>query len=139
MLLAASVFSGCSKPSDSTQLTSNEPAQPAPSSKSNGVIGVSLLTMANPFFKIMGDSMQSEGPKHGYEVVITSGEMDPARQKDQVNDFIVKKVSAIVLCPCDSRSIGTSIAEANKAGIPGFTADIASPYKSSQVVTHVAP
>src|SRR5262249_7560911 len=59
-------------------------------------------------------------------------------QKDQVNDFIVKKVNAIILCPCDSRSVGTTILAANKAGIPVFTADIASLDKASKVVAHIA-
>ena len=54
-----------------------------------------------------------------------SGEFDVARQQDQVKDFIVKRVAAIVLCPCDSRSIGPAIQEANAAGVPVFTADIA--------------
>ncbi|HLJ56599.1 MAG TPA: substrate-binding domain-containing protein [Chthonomonadaceae bacterium] len=106
--------------------------------KSHGTVGVSLLTMANPFFKVMGDSMQAEGSKDGYAVTIQAGEMDSARQKDQVNDFIVKKVSAIVLSPVDARSIGTSIQEANKAGIPVFTADTGCLDPAAKVVSHVA-
>jgi ribose transport system substrate-binding protein len=86
----------------------------------------------------MGDAMKAEGAKHGYEVIITAADMDPARQKDQVSDFLVKKVSAIILCPADSRSIGTSIQAANTAGIPVFTADIACLDKSAKVVSHVA-
>ncbi len=128
-------FAGCRSPE-----TSSAPAPEggAPASKSKLTVGVSLLTMANPFFKQMGDAMQAEGLKHNYDIVITAGEMDPARQKDQVNDFIVKKASAIILCPCDSKSIGTTIQEANKAGIPVFTADIASLDKSAKVVSHIA-
>jgi ribose transport system substrate-binding protein len=114
------------------------PAATAPMSKAKVVIGVSLLTLTNPFFKEMGDAMTAEGRKNGYDVLITSGEMDPARQRDQVNDFIVKKVSAIILCPCDSRSVGTTIQAANQAGIPVFTADIACLDLSAKVVCHVA-
>lgn len=103
-----------------------------------GTIGVSLLTMSNPFFKVMGDAMQKEGLKSGYTVNVSAGEMDAARQKDQVNDFIVKKVNAIILSPVDSRSIGTSIIEANKAGIPVFTADIGCLDPNAKVVGHIA-
>ncbi len=133
-------LAGCSGSKESSSPTPTGPAAPgkAADSKPKGVIGVSLLTLANPFFKDMGDAMQAEGKKHGYEVIITAAEMDPARQKDQVNDFLVKKVSAIVLCPADSRSIGTSIQEANKAGIPVFTADIACLDKTAKVVSHIA-
>lgn len=118
----------------------NSTAAPATTAaaKTHGTIGVSLLTLENPFFKEMGDAMVDEGKKAGYDVVITAGEKDPARQRDQVNDFIVKKVSAIVLCPCDSRSVGTAIQAANKANIPVFTADIGCEDKSAKVVSHVA-
>ena len=101
-------------------------------------VGASLLTMANPFFKEMGDSMKAAGAKEGIAVNVTSAELDPAKQKDQVKDFIVAKVSAIVLTPADSKAIGTSITEANQAGIPVFTADIASLAKGAKVVCHVA-
>jgi ribose transport system substrate-binding protein len=53
-------------------------------------------------------------------------------------DFLVRKVAAIVVCPCDSRSIGTSIKAANDAGVPVFTADIAVLDPSVKVVCHVA-
>jgi ribose transport system substrate-binding protein len=45
-------------------------------------------------------------------VLVLSGEFDLARQQNQVKDFIVKKVAAIVLTPCDSVAIGTAIKEA---------------------------
>lgn len=102
------------------------------------IIGVSLLTLTNPFFKDIADSMTAEAGRHGYEVIVTSGEFDVARQQHQVKDFIVKKVSAIVLCPCDSKAIGPAIKEANAAGIPVFTADIACTAEGAKVVTHIA-
>jgi ribose transport system substrate-binding protein len=106
--------------------------------KSKVTIGVSLLTMTNPFFRDLGNAMKDEAAKHGMEVVLTAGEFDVAKQKDQVADFIVRRVDAIVLAPCDSRAIGTVIEAANKAGIPVFTADIASLSPAGKVVSHVA-
>jgi ribose transport system substrate-binding protein len=72
------------------------------------------------------------------EVVAVSGEFDPSRQYGQVKEFIVKKVSAIVLTPCDSKAVGAAIKEANAAGIPVFTADIACIDPQAKVVCHVA-
>src|SRR5262245_34392921 len=100
------------------------PGTTSPAPTGRGTIGVSVLTLTNPFFKVLGDSLAEEARKQGYDVVVTSGEFDVARQQDQVKDFIVRRVAAIVLCPCDSRSIGPAIQEANAAGIPVFTADI---------------
>lgn len=103
-----------------------------------GVIGLSVLTLVNPGFRTMADAMRAEAAKHGYEVILESGELDPARQKDQVENFIVQKVDAIVLCPCDSITVGTAIKEANRVGIPVFTADIACLAEDAKVVCHVA-
>ncbi len=102
------------------------------------VIGISVLTLTNPFFKDMADAMTAEAKVHGMTTIVTSGEFDPAKQRNQVVDFIVRKVDAIILCPCDSKAIGTSIVDANKAGIPVFTADIASLAKEGKVAGHVA-
>lgn len=100
-------------------------------------IGVSLLTLTNPFFRDLGEAMKTEADRFGMEVVLVSGEFDAARQRHQVADFIVRRVAAIVLSPCDSKAVGTTIAEANRAGIPVFTVDIAS-LGGGKVVSHVA-
>jgi ribose transport system substrate-binding protein len=110
---------------------------PAPTS-SRGVIGFSALTLTNPFFKVIADEMTAEAAKHGYEVAVVSAENDVKTQADQVQEFIVKGVSAIVLNPCDSQSIGAAIAKANAAGIPVFTNDIKYDGAEGQVVCHIA-
>ena len=107
-------------------------------SSSRGTIGLSVMTLTNPFFKVIADTLTDEARKYGYEVVVTSGEFDVARQRNQVKDFIVRKVSAIVLCPTDSKAIGTAIQEANQAGIPVFTADLACLAPGAKVVSHIA-
>jgi ribose transport system substrate-binding protein len=108
------------------------------SGKPKRTIGISLLTLTNPFFKEIADSFSAEAAKHGYDTVVVSGEFDVAKQQNQVKDFIVKKVSAIVLSPCDSKSIGPVIQEANAAGIPVFTCDIKCLAPDAKVVSHIA-
>lgn len=103
-----------------------------------GTIGLSVLTLTNPFFKEIADKMKEEAAKHGYTVSVVSGEFDVARQQNQVKDFIVQKVAAIVLTPCDSKSIAPAIQEANTAGVPVFTADIACLAPGVKVVCHIA-
>ncbi|MCP4645225.1 MAG: substrate-binding domain-containing protein, partial [bacterium] len=110
----------------------------APDAAVKGTIGLSVLTSTNPFFKVIADSMVAEAKKHGYEVIVVSGDNDVARQQNQVKDFIVQKCSVIVLNPCDSRAIGEAIKEANAAGIPVFTSDIACLAEGAKVVSHIA-
>jgi ribose transport system substrate-binding protein len=102
------------------------------------VIGVSLLTRTHPFYQDLEAGLREAAGERGYELIVQAGEFDVAKQKDQVEDFIVRKVNAIIVCPCDSKSIGTSVQAANQAGIPVFTADIAVLAEGPKVVCHVA-
>jgi len=104
----------------------------------DAVIGVSVLTTTNPFFNQLSGAIVEEAAKHNYKVIQASGEQNPEKQDQQVDDFITKQASAIVLCPCDSKAVGTTIIKANRAGIPVFTADIASLADEGEVVCHVA-
>jgi ribose transport system substrate-binding protein len=137
ILLLSIVWLGCKR--DQTSNTTGPTSSPSGNSgKNKPLVGVSLLTLTNPFFKEIADTLQADGAKRGYDVVVTSGDLDPAKQKDQVKDFLVRKASAIVLTPCDSKSIGTAIAEANAAGVPVFTADVAATAAGVKVVSHCA-
>jgi ribose transport system substrate-binding protein len=118
--------------------TSCRQHQGDPNKPSKRKVGVSVLTMTNPFFKEIADVFSAEMQKHGYEVIVVDPDKDVAKQKNQVQDFLVQEVSAIVLCPCESTGIGSAIREANKAGVPVFTADIACLDPDAKVVTHVA-
>jgi ribose transport system substrate-binding protein len=129
---ALTLLTACDKPAASNS-TATPPPQPA-----KRTIGVSLLTLDNPFFKVIGDNITSEGKKRGYEAIVVSGDKDVAKQSNQIKDFIVKKVSAIVLSPCDSKSIVPVIQEANAAGIPVFTVDIPCNEPGVKIVTQIA-
>ena len=102
------------------------------------MIGVSLLTRTHPFYQELEAGLREAAARHGYELLVQAGEFDVARQKDQVENFIVSRVAAIIVAPCDSNSIGTTIRAANHAGIPVFTADIAVLAEGVKVISHVA-
>jgi ribose transport system substrate-binding protein len=104
--------------------------------KATKVIGVTLLTRAHVFFKDLEEGLQAEAAKHGYEIIVTAGEFDLGKQSAQIEDFVARKVDAIIVCPVDSRGIGPAIRKANEAKIPVFTADIAS--FEGDIVCHVA-
>ena len=133
--LLLALAGGCGdKPAGSAGASGSSTQAVAP----QGLIGVSLLTLDNPFFKVIGDHITSEGKKHGYQTLVVSGDKDVAKQGNQIKDFIVKKVSAIVLSPCDSKSILPVIREANAAGIPVFTVDIPCNEPGVKIVTQIA-
>jgi ribose transport system substrate-binding protein len=113
-----------------------EKSRPATTAKKT--IGVSLLTRTHPFYQDLEAGMRDAAAQRGFDLIVQAGEFDVARQKDQVESFIVRKADAIIVCPCDSRSIGTSVEAATQAGIPVFTADIAVLSPTAKVVCHVA-
>jgi ribose transport system substrate-binding protein len=132
----AMLIAGCTP--TPTEPAANGEGNPAPAAKSKGTIGFSALTLTNPFFKTIADEMTKEAAKHGYEVLVVSADEDVKKQTDQVNEFIVKGVAAIVLNPCDSKAIGPAIQKANTAGVPVFTNDLAYDGDAGKVVSHVA-
>ena len=127
--------SGCDNTSQTAGSNNGETTEPL---KSKGTIGVSLLTLKNPFFKVIGDNITAEAAKQGYKTIVLSADEDVAKQSNQVTDFIVSKVSAIVLSPCESRSIVPVIQEANTAGIPVITVDIPCNEPGVDILTQVA-
>ncbi len=131
--LAVAVLAGCGK-SEQGQQT----AQTQTSQKAKLTIGVSLLTRTHPFYQDLEAGLKEAADAAGYELLVTAGEFDVAKQKDQIQDYIVRKVDAIIVSPCDSKSIGTAVKAANDAGIPVFTADIACLAKGVKIITHVA-
>jgi ribose transport system substrate-binding protein len=102
-----------------------------------GVIAYSPLTLSNPFFKIIGDSIEATAKKHGYETLMLDPNEDVKTQSDQIDDVISKQVTAIVLVPCNRISIGPAVKEANKAGIPVFTVDAQCAAEGVEIVSHV--
>ncbi|MGA7355642.1 MAG: substrate-binding domain-containing protein [Candidatus Cybelea sp.] len=120
--------------------TSQSGATASPGAQTNAqkTIGVSIQNREAQFYQDMESGMRSQAAKHGYALIVVDASRDNARQQSQVEDFISKRVDAIVLTPYDSTAIGSAIAEANAAGIPVFTADIASTSKEGHVVAHVA-
>jgi ribose transport system substrate-binding protein len=99
-------------------------------------IGVTLLTKEHVFYRDLEKGLQHTAAEKGFSLVITSGDWDLAKQQGQIENFIVQKVAAIIVCPVNSKGIGPAIEKANTAGIPVFTADIKA--DGGRVVSHIA-
>ncbi len=100
------------------------------------VIGVTLLTRGHMFYRDLEQGLREEAAKNQYELIVTAGEFDLGKQIAQIEDFVARKVDAIIVCPADSKGVGPGIKKANAAGIPVFTADIAA--QEGDVICHIA-
>ena len=120
LLAAGAMTSGCAKRSVT----------------SRPQVGVTLLTEAHVFYQDLKRGMQRAADSLGIDLHVVAGEWDLARQTSQVENFITQRMSAIIIAPVDSRGIVSAVEEANRAGIPVFTADIAA--AGGDVVAHIA-
>lgn len=99
-------------------------------------VGVSLLTREDDFYRELEAGLKETAAKNNFEVIIQSGDKDLSKQQSQIDNFIVQKVDAIVVCPTDTQGIAPAIERANAANIPVFTADIAA--GGGKITSHVA-
>lgn len=98
-------------------------------------VGVSLLNSTHVFYNNIQKSMETTADEKGWKLDVQDAAGDANKQLSQVQDFITKKVDAIVIAPTNSAGSKSMVELADKAGIPVFTMDIKS---DGKVVCHVA-
>lgn len=143
LLLSAVFLIGCSNGSGDGSST-NGGSSETPSAEAHtepvearGTIGFSALTLKNPFFKIIADSMTEAGKANGFEVLVNDAERDVNEQSKHIDNYIAQGVAAIVLNPADRIAIGPAIRKANEAGIPVFTCDLQCAADDAKVAGHI--
>jgi ribose transport system substrate-binding protein len=124
VLVAVLLATACSKPASESGAGARK------------VVGVTLLTNTHAFFKALEAGLRQEAAAKNLDLIVVACEMDPAKQASQIEDFVARKVSAILAAPCDSDAIVPTLSSAEAAGIPVFTADIAA--HGGKIVSHVA-
>jgi ribose transport system substrate-binding protein len=99
-------------------------------------IGVTLLTREDDFYRELETGLLEAARQNNYELIIQSGDKDLSKQQSQIDNFLVQKVDAIIVCPTDTQGIAPAIERANAANVPVFTADIAA--GGGKIISHVA-
>jgi len=97
-------------------------------------IGIALFSQMIPFHRELKKGFLEEAKKRGDDLVTYSADHDLEKQAEQVRKLISQKVDVIVICPVDSMQIGKSIALANNADIPVFTADTKNMSNNGKVI-----
>lgn len=118
---------GCNNSGDESGETSSE----------KKVVGILVQTTANPFFLDLANAAQEELGSE-YKVEIFGGENNADRQAKQIADLVNNKVDVLLITPCNANAVGAPIRDANKAGIPVFTADTACLDPDVKIENHVA-
>lgn len=133
-LLALGCPKGSSPPANSPQPAD---ANQSDTPQSRGTIGFSALTLKNPFFKIIADSLTEAGQQHGFEVIVNDSERDVNTQSKHIDNYIAQGVTAIVINPADRIAIGPAVKKANEAGIPVFTCDLQCVAEDMEITAHI--
>ncbi len=99
-------------------------------------IGLSISTLANPFFVTLEEGAQAAADEAGIELIVNDSQDDSQTEANGIDDFITQGVDVIVLNPVDSEAAIAVVESAEAADIPVITVDRA--VDGAEVATHVS-
>ena len=134
-ILAIAALMGFALAMTSCKKAGPKPGEPG-TAGAKKIIGVSLLKENDAFYVSMKDGIIKAAKEMGYEVEVLSADNDEQKQDNNVDALLLKNISALIICPVNSKGVSSIIAKANAKNIPVFTADIAA--ENSKVVAHIA-
>lgn len=120
LMLVMAVMTACSSASESSSESTNDNKQKGDKKLT---IGLTVGTLANPFFVAMSKGVEEAGKELSAEVFVESAEYDLAKQTSQIENFITKKVDVILLNAVDTKGIAAAVQQAKDAGIPVIAVD----------------
>lgn len=89
----------------------------------NITIGVTLPSLAHPFFASLQKNVMDEAEKLGVEIISADASGVAAIQTAQVEDFITRGVDGVLISPIDQDALVPAVESLNDAGIPVATVD----------------
>lgn len=128
--IAAGLMIGCSK---------NHPIEKGQSDSSlhkPRKIGATYMTMNNPYFEVLNDSIKEVVEANGDILITRDSAQDQEKQNLQVQDMIDEGVVAIIINPADWKDAEPALIACKKAGIPVFNVDTYV-YNSEYVVSTI--
>jgi len=127
-VLVVGLIAGCSSESS---LEQQEKGQ-----DDSVTIGFSISTLNNPFFVSLKEGAEQAAEEAGAKLIVADAQDDSAKQLNDVEDLIQKKVDILLINPTDSHAVSSAVESANQAGIPVITVDRES--EGGETVAHIA-
>lgn len=121
LMLVMAVMTACSSASESSSESTKDNKEQKGDKKLT--IGLTVGTLANPFFVAMSKGVEEAGKELSAEVLVESAEYDLAKQTSQIENFITKNVDVILLNAVDTKGIAAAVQQAKDAGIPVIAVD----------------
>ncbi len=121
---------------DATEDTDDTDTDDAAAEDTDITIGLSISTLANPFFVTLQEGAQSAADDAGIELIVNDSQDDAQAEANGIDDFVTQGVDVIVLNPVDSEAAVASVERAEAAGIQVVTVDRA--VDGATVASHVS-
>jgi ABC-type sugar transport system substrate-binding protein len=86
-------------------------------------IGMSVSTLANPFFVSMKEGAEAEAKAEGVELTVSDAQDDASQQANHLDNFTTQGVKSIIINPVDSDAAVPSVKAAIKSDIPVIGVD----------------
>ncbi len=103
---------------DTLEITNRNTSQQSPT-----VFGATYMTLNNPYFRILNDSIKEVIEANGDILITRDAVQDPDKQNQQIREMIKEDVKVIFLNPVDSNKISDALAECKKAGVVVINVD----------------
>lgn len=92
-------------------------------SDSKLTIGLAISTLNNPFFVSLSQGAKNKAQELNVNLNILNASDDTAKQSNDIEDLISKKVQAIIVNPVDSDALTPAVKDAINANIPVIALD----------------
>lgn len=86
-------------------------------------IGLAISTLNNPFFVSLSQGAKNKAQELNVNLNILNASDDTAKQSNDIEDLISKKVQAIIVNPVDSDALTPAVKDAINANIPVIALD----------------
>jgi ribose transport system substrate-binding protein len=87
------------------------------------VIGLAVPNLQADFFNQVKNTVTAEAEKQGVEVITVDAENDGAKQVNQVQDMLTKKIKALIYIPAGATAASVPVKLAKEAKIPVICVD----------------
>jgi inositol transport system substrate-binding protein len=81
-------------------------------------MGVSLLNLSNEFIVLLDESIREKAEELGVKLIVNDARRSAERQVQQIENFLLQDVDAIILNPCELDASSPAVTKAIAAGVP---------------------
>lgn len=125
-IMALTVLAACTKPAETTPPASGDSGSSGGGSEvdaNNLQAGVSLYYRRDEFYKDLENSFIMTGESEGVKVDVQDADTDPAKQAQQLEDFVTKKFNAVAFAPAAQDALIPVAQAADDKGVAVFIFD----------------